>query len=139
MKNIFKHLFAVFAAMLMLFSFSTNAFAKNWHFTRGRYNASIYEYSVALNTKGTQKITINSCSVPYDIQINGIYKGTIYPAAEANKKKKAEYTFAFKILTDKYGNPIYNKMNVLLQARKTGSHTFRIKTTGFNDTITKVR
>ena len=126
MKNIFKKTFAVFAAVLMMSSLSINTFATNKHFNRGYgYSTNDYQYSVYLkNGSGSEKITVvNTCNTPIDVYIGGVYRGRL-------RNYNSELTVA-------YSNG--GTKSVKIHPRKTGTHSFRIKTTGYNDTITKTR
>lgn len=126
MKTVFKKSFAVLAASLMMLSFSMSTFATNAHFNRGYgYNTNYYQYSVYLkNGLGSEKITVvNTCNSPINVYIGGIYRGQL-------TTRNSELTVAYSSGGTK---------TVKIQPTKTTTHSFRIKTTGYSDTITRTR
>lgn len=124
--KISRKIICIFSTALFLFSLSTNSFATNKYFNRGyNYSASIYEYNVSLvNYFGYEKITVvNTCDCPLDIQFDGMYYTTL-------EQKGNEYTISYWR---------GGKHRVTIQPRGNTTHSFRIKTTGNYDTITKIR
>ena len=135
MKNIFEKTLVMFAATLMIFSFSTNAFATNNYYYRGiGGKGTYYQYSVKLiNGSGSEKITVvNTGNSPLYVYIDGRLKTTIYPVKETTSTHKNEYTIAYSL---------GGSHSIKLQPTRSRNETqsFRIKTTGYKDTITKVR
>lgn len=126
MKSFLKKSFSLSVAVLMIFTLSITTFATNKHYCRGYgYNTNYYQYNVNLkNEWGSEKITVvNTCGVPLDVYIGGVYRGSL-------TKPNSEITVAYKAGGTK---------SVKIHPRKSGTHSFRIKTTGYNDTITKIR
>lgn len=124
MKKSKKPLY-IFSTTLLLFSLSTSSFATNKSFNRGyNYSGTVYQYSVKLvNKPGSEKITVvNTCSCPIDVYIGGIFRGTLSYSG-------SELTVAYYFGGTK---------SVTIQPRRNGTHSFRIKTTGNNDTISKI-
>lgn len=126
MKSYLKKAFAVFLATLTISTLSIPTFAANKYYNRGYgYNTNYYQYSVNLkNGWGSEKITVvNTCGIPLDVYIGGIYKGQL-------KTLNSEITVAYKSGGTK---------SVKIHPRRTGTHSFRIKTTGSSDTIIKIK
>ena len=126
MKSYLKRAFAVFSASLIISTLSMPAFATNKYYNRGYgRNTNYYQYNVNLkNGWGSEKITIvNTCGIPLDIYVGGIYRGQL-------KTLNSEITVAYASGGTK---------SVKIHPIKTGTHTFRIKTTGSSDTITKIK
>lgn len=126
MKKFLKKSFSFFIASLMIFSLSITAYATNNHYNRGYgYNTSVYTYNVKLvNGLGSEKITVvNTCNCPIDVYVGNVYRGQL-------KGSGSELTVAYTSGGTK---------SVKIHPRKNGTHSFRIKTTGKSDTITKVR
>lgn len=124
--KITRKIICTISTVALLCSLSTNAFATNKLFNRGyNYSGTIYQYNVNLvNRPGSEKITVvNTCSCPIDVYVGGSFRGTLsYSGSELTV---AYYSGGTK--------------NVTIQPRRNGTHSFRIKTTGNNDTITRIK
>ena len=78
MKNLLKKILAIFAASLMMFSFSTNAFADNKHFDRktpGR--GADYFHTLRFTKWGSDTVTIvntGKAQLKIDTQASGFKK-----------------------------------------------------------------
>ncbi len=128
MKLHIKKVFIVFLTLIMIFTLSVPAFATNTGYNRGyQYSTAVYHYNVTLKDKGWEAITVvNTCNIPLEVHVGGVYQGVL------NKKNSELTVWIYKA----------NKNNLTKRVKidplKTGTHTFRIKTTGYKDVIKKV-
>lgn len=126
MKRYIKKAFTGFLALLMISVLIVPTFATNKGYNRGYgYSTNYYQYQVKLkNGWGSEKITVvNTCGIPLDIYVGGVYRGCL-------TRTNSELTVAY------YSG---GTKSVKIQPLRTGTHSFRIKTTGYSDTITKIR
>ncbi len=126
MKFSIKRSLCLAIALVIMSTLCISASATNIQFNRGYgYSSNLYKYSVSLvNGCGSEKITVvNTSGSPIDVYVGGIYRGRL-------NYKNAELTVAYYLGGTK---------TVIIDPVHNGTHTFRIKTTGYSDTIKKVR
>lgn len=120
--KITKKLLYAFVTSVLLFSLSLSSSATNRYFNRGyNYNTRTYSYNVNFKNYNSKVTVVNTCSSPLDVYIGGVFRRSIARGQEVTAQI------------------FWKNTSVVIHPRATTTHSFRIKTTGNYDTISRTR
>lgn len=131
MKAYFKKAFAGFLALFMVSALIVPTFATNIGYNRGyNRNTAVYEYTVTFKDKGKDRgweaiTVVNTSNVPMEVHIGGVWRGCL-------NYKNSQLTVWYYKSSDKDLSK-----RVTVDPMRDGTHTFRIMSTGYKDTITR--